>query len=343
MGVFLVISLLVPLMIEPGPGHKLEAAELGMRPRPTLRCGGRMMMERWDAERELRLNEWANNAVSGWAHDLGTRLGEGKHDSRRALWRSAWDRWQACRVGLRPRSATCVAVAARRPGLCAYAQWGEGAAQCRELVAAVLALAWGGVPPGPEGGLTPEACVAGGRVLTWFPFARENCDSLLSREAIRTNEPGWCDTMDDSERRAACLAVFAASPNLCPAPESCEDGVLLDRACRDKTLDPGWTPEVTGESDGVRLRFAVMNAFPLHARCAATIRVRNARGERHVTTAWFDLHPAEYAETVEVTPFDVILSPASPTDDFEVETTCRWSLDEPGHGKAECVMGLIAW
>jgi len=214
-------------------------------------------------------------------------------------------------------------------------------------VAAVLALERGGPPLDIEGGLTPEACAIGDRVLTRFSLVRAHCDSLLWREAIRANEPGWCDTMDvdldDSNRRAACLAVFAASPDLCPAPDADQIGVLLDRACRDKTLDPGWTPEVVGESDGVRLRFAVMNAFPLYARCTATISVRDARGERQVTTAWFDLHPAEFAETVEATPVEVILSPASPTDEFEVETACRWSLDDPGHGKAEGVIGLIGW
>ena len=347
MGILIAVSLLIPLLGGPGPDPDRD--ELGMAPRPTLRCGGRKRMAKWDAAREVRLNERANKAVGGWAGDLGSRLGAGEYDGRLALWRSARDRWQACRAGLRPLEATCVAVAARRPGLCAYATWGEGGARCRELVAAALVLERGGPPLDPEGGLTPEVCATGGRFLAQMPLARMNCDGLLWQEAIRTNEPGWCDTIDvendidGSDRRAACLAVFAASPDLCPGPGSLQNGVLLDRACRDETLDPGWTPELSGESDRVRMRFALMSVSPLHARCAATITVRGAEGERRVSTAWFDLHPAEAAETVAATPVEVILSPASLIDDFDIETTCRWSLDEPGHGKAEGVMGLIGW
>ncbi|MFH1531994.1 MAG: hypothetical protein ABIK09_14815 [Pseudomonadota bacterium] len=336
------LSLLVGLLGGPDPDPVPAADGLGMGPRPTNQCGGRKRIEKWDAERELRLTERANKAISRFAHGVGARLGAGEYEGRLAAWRAARSRWSDCVDGLRPVETVCAAVAARRAELCVYAPW-EATAGCLELVEAARDLEHGGPPLQSMDTLTPGTCARGGILLSTIPAAQGRCDGILWREAIRTNEPRWCDALLDPARRTACLAVYSASPDLCPGPGPQEAGVLLDRRCRDATLDPGWAPEITGEWGGVRLRFSLVNAFPSAGRCRTTVALQGAGGTRRVNLPWFPLAPAEAEETVAVTPVDVALQPASPSDRIDIETTCSWALEEPGKGKERGVMGLIAW
>jgi len=341
--VLFALPLLFALTGGAGPDPVPEADGLGMGPRPTLQCGGRKRMDKWDAERELRLTEKANKAIAGFAHSLGWRLGTGEYEGRLAAWRAARTLWSACINGLQPAEAICAAAAARRTELCAYASWDEATTRCLDLVEAARELEHGGPPLDTGDSLTAETCARGGILLSTIPSAQERCDGILWLEAIRTNDPRWCDALLDPPRRTACLAVYSGDPDLCPAPGTGEAGVLFDRPCRDATLDPGWAPEVTGEWDGVRLRFSLQNAFPTAGRCVATIELRGAGGTRSVNLPWFDLAPAEAEGTVIVTVVDVALNPVAASVEVGVKPSCVWALEEPGHGKEWGVMGLIAW
>jgi len=301
------------------------------------------MMDKWDAERELRLNERADKAVSGFVHAVGNRLGLAEHAWRRALWSAAWERWRTCLEGLRPVDSVCAAVAARRPALCTFTTQRGGAARCRDLAAAARALERGGPLPEADGRLTPSLCIQGGILGTLFPFARGRCVGLVWREAIRTNEPAWCDALHEPSRRAACLAVYAAAPDLCPAPEAGEAGLLLDGRCREATLDSLLSPEVTEESGVVKLRFALLNAFPTPASCVAHVEVRTGGGVVSTTTGHFPLIPAVSAETVAVTQVALALRPAFPSDAVTVKVTCSWALEEPWYSDERDLMGLVAW
>ena len=343
MRILILAPLVFALLGGPDPGPVPDSDDLGMGLRPTLQCGGRKRMDKWDAERETRLIERAEKAISGATHRLGAQLGAREYEGRREVWVAAQGRWEACLGGLRPVGATCAAAAARSPTLCAYAPWGAGVSRCHDLVDAARSLEGGGPPLDAEHGLTPEMCTQGDILASLVTSARQRCDGLLWREAIRSNDPGWCDRIGDSARRAACLAVYAVSPDLCPPPGPEEWGVLLDRGCRDATLDPGWEPETTGEWDGIRLRFSLLNMFMAIGRCVATVDVVGERGSRRVSTAWFTLGAAEAHETVAVTPVDIALRPASASDRIRVETSCSWALDDPGHGKEWGVMGFVAW
>ncbi len=342
MRILMVLPLLLTLLDGPGPDPIPGTDDLGMGPRPTAQCGGLKRMKKWDAERELRLNERANKGLSGFVHAVGQHLSTGEYQGRRAVWTAARDRWEACVEGLRPSEVVCAAVAARRAELCVYASW-EAASRCIELVEAARELELGGPPLPAVDTLTPEICARGGILLSTIPSAQERCDGILWREAIRINDPRWCDTLRDPTRRVACLAVYAGSPELCPAPRPEEAGLLLDRSCRNATLNPGWIPEITGEEDGVRLRFSVLNAFPVPGRCVATVELHGAQGTKRLELPWFELAPAEAHQTVEVTVVDVNLYPITSSDGARIEPSCIWALEEPGHGKEWGVMGLIAW
>lgn len=325
---------------EPPPGAPLD---LGMGPRPTLQCGGQKRMEKWDRERSLRLDERANKALSRFVHATGSRLGENEYDERRASWRAAQTKWASCVGGLPRLDAVCVAVAARRPELCVYALGGEDAGRCVELADAARVLERGGPVPPVEESLTPEACARGGLLLSAFSGGAARCARVLWSEAIRSNDPGWCDGLAEPSQRQACLAVYTASPELCPGPVMEADGVLLDRVCRDATLDPGWPPETIPEGGAARLRFAVLNAFTLPARCVARVSVGQDVAIEVAMTATFPVVPAEASETVAVTPVEATLSRYLGPADVDIDVTCTWALEEPGHGKEFGVMGLIAW
>ncbi len=341
MRVLMMLPLLATLLGGPDPEPlPLDHLDLGMGPRPTLQCGGRKRMEKWDREREVRLDERANKSLSRFAHGLGARLGSGEFEGRRGAWATARATWGSCVDRLQPKDAVCVAAASRRPELCAYAPREDASGRCAELAAAARALERGGPPVAVDGELTPETCARGGLLLGAIPGAPERCDGALWREAIRTNDPGWCDALADPSRRRGCLAVYTASPDLCPAPGKGAHGVLMDRDCRNETLDPGWAAEVIPEGDGgARVRFSVLNAFTTSGRCVARVAV----GQDVAMTGTFSLVPAEAAETVAVTPVEVALSRSPGGLDVNVDVTCTWALDEPGHGKELGVMGWVAW
>jgi len=285
--------------------------ELGMPPRPTLECGGRDAVRRWERERFLRRTERAREQLSPFVHYIGDRLSAGFHGTVGALHVARLEAFEACLDEEPARALTCVAAVKRRPAICAH----RGGAFARACSVAAVALA--GVLDGdhlrcaeltepplrrlceravmgrPERSvgcpkddrfchvltvLNADVCRAGWRIIQTIQPSREICSWVMLVELLREDPMRSCDTMP-APLRDLCRGVLSGDPDTCPEQAPHNGAAVMARRCRNARVLVSELPlDQTEYSNGVIFSVPLMNSFSVAAACRLTARL--SEGDR---------------------------------------------------------------
>ena len=339
--------------------------ELGMLPRPTMECGGKDAIQRWETERLLRRTNRARDRLSAFAHAVCDRLSAVKFEAIAAMHRKRLAAFDDCIQEAPLLDQTCVAVAFQRPELCSLKATPEIERACRLVVATVASVREGNpmrcadlskphlrrlcerVALGnPERSILCPVDDYGCKYLTflnldicriwwplsaWVPQSATVCRWAVLVEALRLDSGLDCEGVP-TMLRDLCRAVVGKDPSACPPQRFVETfgGVALARGCRNAQVP---TPEITTDQvaygNGVILSIPLFNAFLTAAVCRVTVRLSaDGRVQTEATSEPFTLQPDGGHNGSLLTVKRFRMAPAPAGLEVDVTSDCVWAAGE---------------
>ncbi|MFH1531996.1 MAG: hypothetical protein ABIK09_14825 [Pseudomonadota bacterium] len=361
--VFVLFSgvLTVPAVASAQEEPTLVLDALGMPPRPTMDCGGRDAIQRWENERLVRRNRQARERtwealyrITGRIQDMSNVVLEATHRSRRAV-------FESCVSGEPLMDLTCLAATRRRPELCKVKNHPAFYRGCQVSVTAIMAALEGdhlrcaelkdshlrrlcerttlGRPERSIGCaaddgtchtltlLNLDVCRRAWPLIESIPPLLLICRWRVLAEALRVDPALSCETVPVPVREI-CRAVVSGDPATCLTTPGEHGVAVLARRCRnEQVLVPEVPLDQVAYGKGVVISVPMINPFGTVAACRLTARL--SEGDRvrfEATSEPFTLPPGLWGEAVDALHLKRFrMDPADVGLDLSVTADCAWA------------------